>query len=253
MEMHESQAVGNRVIRLGHYAKLIAQAAGARPEMAAAAGNDRARALTWYAAGIGAIEAAGAAVAALLPVGANGAPEGVLLVVVVAQLRALARPDARRCATCTGQAPPGAARGHPRARHAGALTEHSPSPRWPRLLPCWVWRSRRSCTGARGSRRRRSGSDRRARRAARCGPALGTRACRRLAGARRAPDRRVDLAAASPAGLLVAQCASGLAPSALNGLFDARVASGEDDTAALGWAASARSLAGQSASRPSRR
>ena len=34
MEMHESQAVGNRVIRLGHYAKLIAQAAGARPEMA---------------------------------------------------------------------------------------------------------------------------------------------------------------------------------------------------------------------------
>jgi putative two-component system response regulator len=34
MEMHESQAVGNRVIRLGHYAKLIAQAAGARPEIA---------------------------------------------------------------------------------------------------------------------------------------------------------------------------------------------------------------------------
>ena len=34
MEMHESQAVGNRVLRLGHYAKLIAQAAGARPEMA---------------------------------------------------------------------------------------------------------------------------------------------------------------------------------------------------------------------------
>jgi putative two-component system response regulator len=28
MEMHESQAVGNRVLRLGHYAKLIAQAAG---------------------------------------------------------------------------------------------------------------------------------------------------------------------------------------------------------------------------------
>jgi putative two-component system response regulator len=34
MEFHESQAVGNRVMRLGHYAKLIAQAAGARPEMA---------------------------------------------------------------------------------------------------------------------------------------------------------------------------------------------------------------------------
>ncbi|HEX6154899.1 MAG TPA: HD domain-containing phosphohydrolase [Burkholderiales bacterium] len=34
MEMHESQAVGNRVLRLGHYAKLIAQAAGARPELA---------------------------------------------------------------------------------------------------------------------------------------------------------------------------------------------------------------------------
>ena len=34
MEFHESQAVGNRVMRLGHYAKLIAQAAGARPEVA---------------------------------------------------------------------------------------------------------------------------------------------------------------------------------------------------------------------------
>jgi putative two-component system response regulator len=34
MEMHESQAVGNRVMRLGHYAKLIAQAAGARAEVA---------------------------------------------------------------------------------------------------------------------------------------------------------------------------------------------------------------------------
>ena len=34
MEFHESAAVGNRVMRLGHYAKLIAQAAGARPEIA---------------------------------------------------------------------------------------------------------------------------------------------------------------------------------------------------------------------------
>ena len=34
LEFHESQAVGNRVMRLGHYAKLIAQAAGARPEVA---------------------------------------------------------------------------------------------------------------------------------------------------------------------------------------------------------------------------
>ena len=34
MELHESAAVGNRVMRLGHYAKLIAQAAGARPEVA---------------------------------------------------------------------------------------------------------------------------------------------------------------------------------------------------------------------------
>jgi putative two-component system response regulator len=41
MELHESAAVGNRVIRLGHYAKLLAQAAGAKPNvvelMAAAA------------------------------------------------------------------------------------------------------------------------------------------------------------------------------------------------------------------------
>jgi len=34
MEFHESQAVGNRVMRLGHYAKLIAQAALAKPEIA---------------------------------------------------------------------------------------------------------------------------------------------------------------------------------------------------------------------------
>ncbi|TAK80647.1 MAG: response regulator [Betaproteobacteria bacterium] len=34
MEFHESSAVGNRVMRLGHYAKLISQAAGAKPEVA---------------------------------------------------------------------------------------------------------------------------------------------------------------------------------------------------------------------------
>jgi putative two-component system response regulator len=34
MQFHESSAVGNRVLRLGHYAKLISQAAGARPEVA---------------------------------------------------------------------------------------------------------------------------------------------------------------------------------------------------------------------------
>src|SRR5438477_4075291 len=34
MEFHESQAVGNRVMRLGHYAKLLAQAAGVKPEIA---------------------------------------------------------------------------------------------------------------------------------------------------------------------------------------------------------------------------
>jgi putative two-component system response regulator len=34
MEFHESQAVGNRVMRLGHYAKLLAQAAGIKPEIA---------------------------------------------------------------------------------------------------------------------------------------------------------------------------------------------------------------------------
>jgi putative two-component system response regulator len=41
MELHESAAVGNRVVRLGHYARLVAQAAGAKPQvvelMAAAA------------------------------------------------------------------------------------------------------------------------------------------------------------------------------------------------------------------------
>lgn len=41
MELHESAAVGNRVMRLGHYARLIARAAGAKPQvvelMAAAA------------------------------------------------------------------------------------------------------------------------------------------------------------------------------------------------------------------------
>jgi putative two-component system response regulator len=34
LEVHESQAVGNRVMRLGYYAKLIAQASGAKPEVA---------------------------------------------------------------------------------------------------------------------------------------------------------------------------------------------------------------------------
>jgi putative two-component system response regulator len=34
LEFHESQAVGNRVMRLGHYAKLIAQASGAKPDVA---------------------------------------------------------------------------------------------------------------------------------------------------------------------------------------------------------------------------
>src|SRR5690348_7054732 len=33
MQMHESAAVGNRVMRLANYAKLIAQAAGARPQV----------------------------------------------------------------------------------------------------------------------------------------------------------------------------------------------------------------------------
>jgi putative two-component system response regulator len=33
MQMHESSAVGNRVMRLSHYAKLISQAAGAKPQV----------------------------------------------------------------------------------------------------------------------------------------------------------------------------------------------------------------------------
>lgn len=33
MELHESAAVGNRVMRLGQYAKLVSQAAGAKPEV----------------------------------------------------------------------------------------------------------------------------------------------------------------------------------------------------------------------------
>ena len=33
MELHESAAVGNRVLRLGHYAKLVSQAAGAKPNV----------------------------------------------------------------------------------------------------------------------------------------------------------------------------------------------------------------------------
>jgi putative two-component system response regulator len=33
MELHESAAVGNRVVRLGHYAKLLSQASGAKPNV----------------------------------------------------------------------------------------------------------------------------------------------------------------------------------------------------------------------------
>ena len=56
-----------------------------RAEIAAESeGRRRTRALTWYAGGIAAIEAAGAAVAALLPVGSEGTVTGPLLVVVIA-------------------------------------------------------------------------------------------------------------------------------------------------------------------------
>jgi hypothetical protein len=59
--------------------------AGMRAEIAAESeGRRRTRALTWYAGGIAAIEAAGAAVAALLPVGPEGTVTGPLLAVVVA-------------------------------------------------------------------------------------------------------------------------------------------------------------------------
>ena len=34
MELHESAAVGNRVVRLAHYARLVSQAAGAKPQVA---------------------------------------------------------------------------------------------------------------------------------------------------------------------------------------------------------------------------
>ena len=58
--------------------------AGMRAEIAAESeGRRRTRALTWYAGGIAAIEAAGAAVAALLPVGPDGTVTGPLLVVVI--------------------------------------------------------------------------------------------------------------------------------------------------------------------------
>lgn len=33
LELHESAAVGNRVVRLGHYARLLAEAAGAKPQV----------------------------------------------------------------------------------------------------------------------------------------------------------------------------------------------------------------------------
>ena len=58
--------------------------AGMRAEIANEAGTGRTRALTWYAGGVAAIEAAGAGVAAVLPVGAAGTVTGTLLLVVVA-------------------------------------------------------------------------------------------------------------------------------------------------------------------------
>jgi hypothetical protein len=217
--------------------------AGMRAEVAAAAPTGRARALTWYAGGIAAIEAAGMMVAALLPVGTNGAPEGWLLVAVITLYGCSLLPTlwvARGAVVPRRPRQPAVFK-----RHAGALggalvvTALAAGPallgvalatdlygrvwvapaaaafmagallapvvvgRVERLQPAIVW------------------------------PALGAV----LAGA-------WILAAWEPLGLVLAQLASGVALSALDGLFDARVARGEDDTTALAWAASARSLGG---------
>ncbi len=218
--------------------------AAMRAEVAAAAGNDRARALTWYAAGIGAIEAAGAAVAALLPVGANGAPEGVLLVVIVASYGLSLVPTlvvARNARVKRHQGP----RDVIPARHGRALSGAfavTALAAAPALLGVALaaelygraWVAPAAIAFGIGALAAPRVVGRLSERApAVVWPALGAL----LIGG-------WIFAVASPAGLLVAQCASGLALSALDGLFDARVARGEDDTAALGWAASARSLGG---------
>jgi len=57
--------------------------AGMRAEIATESAGRRTRALTWYAGGIAAVEAAGAAVAALLPVGVSSGIHGPVLLSVV--------------------------------------------------------------------------------------------------------------------------------------------------------------------------
>ena len=261
----ETTAIGEGSLRIGSFLLLLHGAplglvaatvalgsmlawtgfAGMRAEVAAAAPAGRAQALTWYAGCIAAVEAAGAAVAAVLPVGSSGAPEGALLVAVVALYGCSLLPTLW---VARGAVVPR----RPRERTHRALERHA-GPLAGALLV--------TALGA--------------------GPALlgvalaadlhgrvwvAPAAAAFTVGALLAPfmvgriERRSPLvvwpalgavlaagwvlAPWSPVGLLVAQLVSGLALSALDGLFDARVARGDDDTAALGWAASARSLGG---------
>jgi hypothetical protein len=217
--------------------------AAMRAEVAAVAG-DRARALTWYAAGIGAIEALGAAVAALLPVGSNGAPEGVLLVVVVASYGLSLVPTLV------------VARGARVRRRAGpreaVVAEHAPALGGALLVTALAAAPALLGVALAAELYGRAW-------VAPAALAFGVGALAAPAVVGRASERAPLVvwpalgallvggwifAASSPVGLLVAQWVAGLALSALDGLFDARVARGEDDTAALGWAASARSLGG---------
>jgi hypothetical protein len=218
--------------------------AGMRAEVAAVA-VDRARALTWYAAGIGAVEAAGAAVAAVLPVGTNGAPQGALLVGVVGLYGLSLVPTLIVAGGSRVRRNPVVREERTLDRHAvplaGALVVTAVAA-GPALLgvalaaQLWgrVWVAPAAIAFAAGA-------------------LLAPGVVGRLEGRRTLvvwPLVGAALAAGwvaaawSPAGLLIAQFVSGVALSALDGLFDARVARGEQDTAALGWAASARSLGG---------
>jgi len=221
--------------------------AGMRAEVAAVAVGRRARALTWYVGGIAAVEAAGAATAAVLPVGDRGTVTGSLLLVVIGFYAACLLPTIV------------VARGScvPRSRRlvdASRLLRRAPAlgggfvvmllASGPTFLAValaaelhgrlWVAPAAVAFTlGALLAPAVVGAVERHSTPSFVSWPLLGVGI---VAGWAAAPW--------DPAGLLVAQLLSGVFMTALEGTIDARVADDAEDelTAGLGWAASTRAL-----------
>ncbi len=224
--------------------------AGMRSEVVAA--DSRTAAITRYMVGIAAIEAVGTATAALLPVvGAKGTPSGRLLAVVVIVYGASLLPTflvARRARVRRSSATRGVrSLGRPPAAFLGAGFMVMALASGPTLLSVglalklhgrlWVAAAAIAFTvGALAAPTLVRLMERLELPALTCWSLLGVGM---VAGWIVAPWH--------PAGLLLAQCLSGLSLAALEGTMDARVARvGErsEVTARLAWTAAARALGG---------